>query len=297
MVTAVEPARPLIETRRHKLDIQLPSERLELEVDPLRMSQALSNLLTNAAKYTDEQGQIRLSVSLNPNELTFSVSDTGIGISEGALPRLFELFSRGELAVESGETGLGIGLALVKGLVALHGGAVRAESPGPGQGSTFTIQLPRSVVVQERVRGVVSDAMAAPVGAPGCSVLIADDNHDIADSLALILSSSGYRVRVAYTGTEAWQLASSEQPEALLLDIGMPGMSGYEIARRVRRESWGRGALLLASTGWGQREDKEKAFAAGFDHHLTKPVDPRSTAAARLPSSRDGTSEARPILG
>lgn len=275
VIAAVETARPLIETRQHKLEIQLPSERLELEVDPLRMSQALSNLLTNAAKYTDEQGQIRLTVSLEPNELIFSVSDTGIGISPGALPRLFELFSRGELAMERGETGLGIGLALVRGLVALHGGVVTAESAGPGQGSTFTIKLPRRVVVQERARSVVGEEeVAAPLTAQGCSVLIADDNHDIADSLALILSSSGYRVRVAYSGTEAWELASSGQPEALLLDIGMPGMSGYEIARRVRAESWGRGALLLASTGWGQREDKEKAFAAGFDYHLTKPVDP-----------------------
>ncbi len=274
VIAAVETARPLIETRGHKLDIQLPSERLELEVDPLRMSQALSNLLTNAAKYTDEHGQIRLTVSLDPNELTFSVSDTGIGISTGALPRLFELFSRGDLAMERGETGLGIGLALVKGLVALHGGVVAAESPGPGQGSTFTIKLPRSAVMQEHARSVAREEVAAPLTTQGCSVLIADDNHDIADSLGLILSSSGYRVRVAYSGTEAWQLASGEQPEALLLDIGMPGMSGYEIARRVRRESWGRGALLLASTGWGQREDKEKAFTAGFDYHLTKPVDP-----------------------
>ena len=274
VIAAVETARPLIETRHHKLDIQLPSERLQLEVDPLRMSQALSNLLTNAAKYTDEQGQIRLKVTLAPDELIFSVSDTGIGISSGALPRLFELFSRGELAVERGETGLGIGLALVKGLVGLHGGTVKAESPGLGQGSTFTIKLPRSVVVEGRVPRLVSAETAAPMTGQGCSVLIADDNHDIADSLALILSNSGYRVRVAYSGTEAWQLASSEQPEALLLDIGMPGLSGYEVAHRVRRESWGRGALLLASTGWGQREDKEKAFEAGFDYHLTKPVDP-----------------------
>jgi signal transduction histidine kinase/ActR/RegA family two-component response regulator len=274
VTAAVETARPLIETRLHQLDIQLPSERLELEVDALRMSQALSNLLTNAAKYTDEHGQIRLIVAVDANEVSFSVSDTGIGISASALPRLFELFSRGELAVERGETGLGIGLALVKGLVALHGGVVKAESPGPGQGSTFTIKLPRSLVVQGRVARVVSDATPAPMVAQGCNVLIADDNRDIADSLALILSSSGYRVRVAYSGTEAWELAFSGQPEALLLDIGMPGMSGYEIARRVRRESWGRGALLLASTGWGQHEDKAKAFEAGFDYHLTKPVDP-----------------------
>jgi len=273
VTAAVETARPLIETRGHRLDIQLPSERLELEVDPLRMSQALSNLLTNAAKYTDEHGEIHLIVTL-ADELTFTVSDTGMGISENALPRLFELFSRGELAVERGETGLGIGLALVKGLVALHGGSVQAASAGPGQGSTFTIKLPRTVIVREQARRIASETIVTPLAAQGCSVLIADDNHDIADSLALILSSSGYRVRVAYSGTEAWQLAQTHQPEALLLDIGMPGMTGYEIAARVRRESWGRGALLLASTGWGQREDKDKAFAAGFDYHLTKPVDP-----------------------
>lgn len=274
VTAAVETARPLIETRRHKLDIVLPREQLELEVDALRISQALSNLLTNAAKYTDEHGAIRLTVAVDPNDLTFSVTDTGIGISANALPRLFELFSRGELALDRGETGLGIGLALVKGLVALHGGTVLAESAGPGQGSTFTIKLPRSLIVHERPRRIASEAAVAPLAPHACSVLIADDNHDIADSLALILGSSGYRVRVAYTGTEAWQLALAEQPEALLLDIGMPGMSGYEIARRVRRESWGRGVLILASTGWGQREDKEKAFAAGFDYHLTKPVDP-----------------------
>lgn len=175
--------------------------------------------------------------------------------------------------IDRSEGGLGIGLALVKGLVALHGGTVEAQSAGVGQGSLFTIRLPAEVVH----RGARSDAQLAlrpDAARPQCSVLIADDNRDAADSLALLLQMSGYELHVCHGGRQALALARRARPNALVLDIGMPGMSGYELARQIRAEDWGRDALLIAVTGWGQQEDRERSRAAGFDHHLTKPVDP-----------------------
>jgi CheY-like chemotaxis protein len=238
VASAVETARPLIDAKRHSIDIVLPAEAVQLVVDPLRLSQALSNLLTNAAKYTDPAGHIRLVASLAQGSLALSVIDSGIGLAADAMPKLFEMFSQLDSAVDRAEGGLGIGLALVKGLVALHGGTVEASSEGPGRGSTFTINLPRTGVV-------------APKRQP----------------------YAGYDVHLATSGGEALQLARRERPDAMFLDIGMPDMSGYEVAGNVRQEQWGESALLVAVTGWGQPNDKEKARAAGFNHHLTKPVD------------------------
>jgi two-component system, sensor histidine kinase len=271
--SAVETARPLIDSKRHILQLLLPEEPIELMVDPLRLSQAIANLLTNAAKYSDPGGHITVAAALGAQELTVSVQDDGIGLSAASIAQVFEMFSQVDSPIDRSEGGLGIGLALVKGLVALHGGTVAAQSPGVGRGSTFTIRLP-AAVVHHGARSDAQLAMRPDAVKPQCSVLIADDNRDAADSLALLLQMSGYELHVCHGGREALALARRAHPSALVLDIGMPGMSGYELARQIRQEDWGRDALLIAVTGWGQQEDRERSRAAGFDHHLTKPVDP-----------------------
>jgi two-component system, sensor histidine kinase len=273
IASAVETVRPLIEGRRHVLTVSVPDEPMTLEVDPLRLSQVLSNLLTNAAKYTDEGGHIELTVSLEPQDLVIGVCDNGIGLNAEALPKLFEMFSQVEGAKQRSQGGLGIGLALVKGLVALHGGSVSVESPGLGRGSLFTIRLPRRIVMPQALPAEQTGKEPLRAGGGGL-VLIADDNRDGADSLALMLRAAGYDCVVAYSGSEAWEAAVFRHPRVMLLDIGMPGMNGYEVARRVRQHEWGRAVWLIAATGWGQAEDKAEAKAAGFDQHLTKPVSP-----------------------
>ncbi len=270
---AVETARPLIETKHHQLTIQLPNEPLMLMVDPLRMSQSLSNLLTNSAKYMDERGEIILRTHLSSEEIILSVEDRGIGIEPEDQAGLFEMFSQVKSANTRSDGGLGIGLALVKGLVQLHGGTIDVQSAGTGLGSEFRIHLPRSVVVPLWVE-IPQSSPAPPSQTSGQQVLLADDNRDAADSLALFLEMNGYRVTVGYNGTEALQLARRSLPSVMILDIGMPDITGFEVARRVRTEPWGREVYLIAITGWGQKDDKARAIAAGFDHHLTKPVDP-----------------------
>jgi PAS domain S-box-containing protein len=270
---AVETARPLIESKQQQLAIGLPSEPLKMSVDPLRLSQSLSNLLTNATKYTDPEGQIALNVTLTAGELAMTVKDTGIGLEPRTIPALFEMFSQVDSAIDRAEGGLGIGLALVKGLVGLHGGTVEGKSAGVGQGSEFTIRLPRTVVVEQHA--AAQPVQLAQSARPGTAarILVADDNRDAADSMALILEIGGFNVTVAHSGTEALEKARNSMPDAMILDIGMPDMTGYEVARRVRAESWGEHVFMLAITGWGQEEDKERAIAAGFDQHMTKPVD------------------------
>jgi two-component system, sensor histidine kinase len=278
--SAVETARPLIDAKDHTLAIELPRDSIELEVDPLRLSQALSNLLTNAAKYTDAHGKIELSVFQDARGLAIRVTDNGIGIEPHVIQGLFEMFSQIDSAIDRAEGGLGIGLALVKGLAVLHGGSVQATSPGLGKGSEFTIRLPRSVIVASRPAGSDSATAAAALAAPKCKVVIADDNRDAADSLKLLLQLSGYDTFVAYNGQEALEVGARERPTAFILDVGMPDMTGYELARRIRQQAWGRTALLVAVTGWGQDDDKERAKAAGFDHHFTKPVNPEQVEQA-----------------
>jgi PAS domain S-box-containing protein len=271
---AVETARPLIESKQHQLTLSLPQEPVFLTVDPLRISQALSNLLTNGAKYTDIGGHIKLTVALRPEEISLSVADTGIGFESDSMPELFEMFSQVDSAIARSEGGLGIGLALVKGLIELHGGTVEGRSAGPGRGSEFTIHLPRSRVV---LGSGPEEPAHSPPPAPKDlrhKILVVDDNRDAADSLAMLLGMNGYGIHVGHSGNEALQLARQELPHAMILDIGMPDMSGYEVARRIRAERWGSQIYLIAVTGWGQKEDKDRAIAAGFDHHLTKPVDP-----------------------
>ena len=270
---SVETARPLIESKQHQLTIELPTEKISLSVDSLRISQSLSNLLTNSAKYTDSGGDIALKVALSSEEITLSVKDTGIGFELDTLPDLFEMFSQVNPAIARSEGGLGIGLALVKGLVGLHEGRVDATSAGPGLGSEFTIHLPRSLVVMETTSNAVEVAQLSSKEELQHRVLLADDNRDAVDSLAMLLEINGHAISVAYNGSEALTLARQSLPHAMILDIGMPDMTGYEVARQIRAEPWGGSVLLIAVTGWGQKEDKSRALSAGFDHHLTKPVD------------------------
>jgi CheY-like chemotaxis protein/two-component sensor histidine kinase len=283
--SAVETARPLIDAKNHTLTLDLPANPVVLEVDPLRLSQALSNLLTNAAKYTDAQGKIKLAAWQDAEGLAIRVTDNGIGIEPSVIKGLFEMFSQIDSAIDRAEGGLGIGLALVKGLVALHGGTVQAASPGLGRGSEFTIRLPRPVVLERRATGSNKPAPAAQTGPRG-KIVVADDNRDAADSLKLLLELSGYDSFVAYNGQQALELGARERPSAFILDVGMPDMTGYEVARRIRQQAWGRSVLLIAVTGWGQDDDKERAKAAGFDHHFTKPVNPESVEQVLVASLR-----------
>jgi CheY-like chemotaxis protein len=285
---ALEIARPLIDAKKQQLVVALPAEHLKVSCDPLRLSQSLSNLLTNASKYTNAEGCVTLTVELTASELRLAVKDNGIGIDPNATPKLFQLFSQLDSAIDRAEGGLGIGLALVQGLVALHGGRVEVFSAGAGKGSEFTIALPRSLVSIENEILPPAGAAEKHAGSPDIRILMADDNRDAADSLALLLQFQGYRVIVAYTGNEALKLAEEHRPDVILLDIGMPDMSGYDVARRIRQSAWGHSVYLIAVTGWGQAEDKRRAIAGGFDCHLTKPVDPNHITKLLYDLTRQG---------
>jgi signal transduction histidine kinase/ActR/RegA family two-component response regulator len=269
---AIETARPAIDARRHSLSIDVPRTPVQFAADPLRLAQVLSNLLTNAAKYTDPGGQIRLRASAGAEGVTISVTDTGIGIQPDALDSLFAMFSQVQSSQHRSEGGLGIGLGLAKGLVELHGGTIEANSAGKGRGSAFIVRLPVRSLHARRPRDT-SGATSAK--SPGTRVLIADDNVDAAESLAMLLRMEGHEVVVVHDGRQA--LAAFEAappPKVALLDIGMPELDGYEVASRVRQHPLGRDVTLIAVTGWGQDSDKARARAAGFNHHFTKPVEP-----------------------
>ncbi|RPI15765.1 MAG: PAS domain S-box protein [Lysobacterales bacterium] len=269
---AVEAARPVIEARQHELALELPPDEVRLDADALRLAQVLSNLLNNAAKYTDPGGRIRLAATVVDGLVRIVVEDNGIGLPLDARDRLFTMFGQANGAQGRSEGGLGIGLALVKGLVDLHGGRIEAHSDGPGRGSSFLVSLPLPSGSAHSLESV--DGGGAAAAKPGRRILIVDDNHDAADALAMLLRALGHEPRVAYDGATALQLASRFRPEFALLDIGMPEMDGHELARRLRNEPWGRTMHLAALTGWGQDEDRERAYRSGFDRHFTKPVDP-----------------------
>ena len=286
MEAAVETAQPSISAKGHKLIVEWPPDPIRLHADPLRLTQVIANLLTNAAKYTPAGGQITLRAQREADEVLIGVRDNGIGIAASMLTKVFEMFSQIDAGHEHAEGGIGIGLALVKGFVELHGGSAEARSAGPNQGSDFIVRLPINSALQpataaEQPTAVrVPAAASAPETAPATAlararrVLVADDNRDGAEIMALLLQQYGYDVSIAHSGTEALSVAAEAAPDIAILDIGMPGMSGYEVARRIRTEPWGRPMMLIALTGWGQEEDKKKAFEAGFDHHLIKPIDP-----------------------
>jgi PAS domain S-box-containing protein len=273
---AVETARPLIDAKRHALELALPPDLPLLDADPLRVVQILTNLLTNAAKYTDPGGRIRLAAAAAGDQVCFEVSDNGVGIASDQLPDIFEMFRQVKGTLERSEGGLGIGLALTRGLVELHGGRIEAFSDGPGRGARFRVMLPAAVPQAARRGADGEDAGNSADAPPRRKVLVADDNTDAADSLAVMLEIEGYEVHVAHDGLQALDLAERMRPDAALLDIGMPGVDGYGVASRLRSQAWGGELTLVATTGWGQAEDKRRAMAAGFDEHLTKPVNPES---------------------
>jgi PAS domain S-box-containing protein len=270
---AVETARPLIDERHHQLATDVPAQ-LHVNGDPLRLAQVLANLLTNAAKYTNPRGTIRVAATEKRGEIEIVVEDSGIGIAAEDLPKVFGMFAQVRSAQDHAAGGLGIGLALAKGIVELHGGSIVASSAGLGRGSRFTVRLPSAAVI----------AAAAPVagarrdGQQGTNkrILLADDNRDAAESLAIILRLEGHEVELAHDGNSALQSFEQQRPDVALLDIGMPAANGYEVARRIRASAGGREVLLVAITGWAQDADKEESRAAGFDHHLTKPIEPET---------------------
>jgi CheY-like chemotaxis protein len=269
--TAADSSRPSIDARKHTLDIDLPAEPLQVDGDPVRLSQVVLNLLNNAAKYTPEEGKIRLAVEKIGGEVLIRVMDTGIGIPADLLPRVFDLFTQGDRSLDRSEGGLGIGLTLVRRLVEMHGGSVEAYSEGPGLGSEFLVRLPLLTVPQELPGG---EATELPQQKGPRRVLLIDDNRDAAESMTVLLELWGHEVRIAYNGPDALSVAAEFRPDAALLDIGLPGMNGYEVASRLRELPGWREVMLVAVTGYGQDEDLRRSREAGFDHHLTKPVEP-----------------------
>ncbi len=268
---AVETSRPLIESAAHHLSLSMPREAVAVDGDPMRLTQVVSNLLNNAAKYTELGGEISVTVTREDSCVAISVRDTGMGIPADKLPLVFDLFMQVDRRTHRVQGGLGIGLTLVKSLVEMHNGTIEARSDGPGQGSEFIVRLPLSVVA-----GVVGQANAGGNGSAVLShrrVLVVDDNRDAADSLAMLLELLGAEVRVVYCGEDALTLLESYRPAVVLLDIGMPGMDGYEVARQIRNGTQVPEVTLIALTGWGQEADRNRSQRAGFDHHLIKPAD------------------------
>ncbi|MGH8300482.1 MAG: ATP-binding protein, partial [Steroidobacteraceae bacterium] len=265
---AIETARPLLDAKHHGLSLDFPTEATRLDADAVRLAQVFSNLLINAAKYTEPHGRIHLSGCRDGSDIVVSVRDNGIGISVDTMPRLFTMFAQAEGVRNRTEGGLGVGLALVRGIVTLHGGTVHARSDGLGHGSEFTVRLPLRDTVEEPQLDTVEDDSSGA----GLRILIVDDNRDAADTCAALLELSGHHVRTAYSGRQALELAESLRPHAALVDIGLPDLNGYTLAQRIRESSWGQRTLLIAVTGWGHGEDRRRAYEAGFDHHLAKPV-------------------------
>lgn len=270
--SAMEAARPTVQASSHHLSVTLPPEPLYLDADPTRLSQMILNLLNNAAKYTPPGGSISLAARRDGNEAVIVVRDSGIGIPREHLGSVFEMFSQLSPALDRSQGGLGIGLALVRGLAELHGGSVAAFSGGPGTGSEFMIRLPLSAAPGKPASGALPDIPHAA----GMRIVIVDDNADAADSLAMVLELEGHEVRTASDGLAGLTLIGEFAPNAVILDIGLPELNGYEVARRIRRDQPDTGILLIAVTGWGQQHDKQTAVDSGFDHHFTKPVDPRA---------------------
>ena len=270
---AVETVEPIIQGRSQVLTVELPEQPPVVDGDCMRLTQAIANVLGNAAKYTDAGGSIVLQVCARARDVEIRVRDTGIGIPAEVLPKIFDLFTQLDQRMERPQSGLGIGLALVRRLVEMHGGSVSAHSEGAGRGSEFVICLP---LMTPAVLPAVGDQLTAECQAARPQhrrILVADDNLDALESLAALLALNGHEVHRAQDGAAALQAAMRHRPEVIFLDIGMPQMDGYEVARRIRAHEWGKELLLIAVTGWGQESDRQRSFAAGFDFHLVKPVD------------------------
>jgi two-component system, sensor histidine kinase len=283
---AVEIARPLMELRAHELLLMLPSNSLQMIGDGTRLTQVLGNLLINSAKYTPEGGKITLILEAAAKHVVYRVRDNGIGIDPELMPHIFDLFSQGEPAIDRSEGGLGIGLAVVKGIVELHKGSVTAFSEGRGKGAEFVVRLLRETAMTTHDR---SAERRIPVAVPQ-RILIVDDNADLAESMAMLLRLEGHEVRIALDGSSALDLAEEFRPNAALLDIGLPGLNGYQVARELRSRQNSRRLLLIAATGYGQPDDRVRAQEAGFDVHMVKPLDPHfiGSEIAKWASERHG---------
>jgi signal transduction histidine kinase/ActR/RegA family two-component response regulator len=271
---AIETNRPLIDAKRHELVVELPDEPIHVDGDITRLTQVLGNLLHNAGKYTEDGGQIRVSVAGKHPEAVIRVTDTGVGIPSDMLVKVFDLFTQVERPLNRKQGGLGVGLAMVRRLVEMHGGTVEARSDGIGRGTEMVVRLPLHVEGdrnRHRKRRAKEDA---PLQTIGRRILVVDDNRDAADSIALLLEVAGHVVRTAYDGPDALNVASVFKPEVVILDLGLPSMDGFEIAREIEGQAWGKDVALVALTGWGQQEDYRRTTDAGFDAHLVKPVAP-----------------------
>lgn len=267
---AIESSLALMEKSQHTFTVDVSDEPIYIDADSIRIIQIISNLLTNAAKYTPEGGRICLKAFQEESEAVLSVIDSGIGIPSEQLSNIFNMFSQLTPALERSQGGLGIGLALVNGLVKLHGGSIVAHSAGEGKGSEFVVRLPISTSSMETTP-IIENAI--PLVVENKRILIIDDNIDAGESLAMLMEISGHNTRIALNGMSGLSIAQEFNPDVILLDIGLPDINGYEVAQRIRQESWGKKIYLIAVTGWGQSKDKELAIAAGFDKHLTKPIE------------------------
>jgi PAS domain S-box-containing protein len=274
---ALQNAGPLVRSRKHRTKVQI-EEHLALEADPVRLAQVIANLLTNATKYTPLGGLIGITASaIGGDACEFVVSDNGMGLKPGSLERIFEMFSQEDAVLNRPEGGLGIGLALARAIATAHGGTLVAESAGLGKGSRFLLRLPLGNAADVPTTG---DALPADAATCSLRIVVADDNVSAVTLLAELLRMEGHRVHVATDGAQALAMAHAVQPSVLILDIGMPKLTGYEVARAVRLTLWGQQAFLLAATGWGQEADKARAKSAGFDAHFIKPFDPEELLAA-----------------
>ena len=268
--SALETSQPLIRAAGHQLSLELPGEALWLDGDPVRLAQIVANLLNNAAKYTEPGGRIAIAARRREARVELSVRDNGVGIAADVLARLFEMFSRGGGPDRGGQVGLGIGLALARRLAEMHGGSLVAASEGPGRGAEFTLTLPLAAKPEQAATPAAPSARAA---LPARRILIVDDNRDAAQSLGMVLKFLGADVQIAHDGHEALESVRAYEPGVVFLDIGMPGMDGFEVARRIRANGASPRPAIIALTGWGQEGDRQRAREAGFDHHLVKPAD------------------------
>jgi signal transduction histidine kinase len=270
LASAIETSRPLVAAAGHRLDVSMPPVPVWLDADPVRLAQVISNVLTNAAKYTHDGGQITVVATSDGSHARISVRDTGVGIPAHMLERVFELFTQAERGYDRVQGGLGIGLTLARSLLELHGGTIEAHSEGVDRGTEIVIELPLAIALDADAS---EPSSTAPSKRLARRMLVVDDNEDSADTLAMLLRGLGAEVRTANDGRAALELIRAHRPDIVLLDLGMPRMDGCEVARRARQMPEGRTVRLIALTGWGQDEDRERTRAAGFDDHLVKPVD------------------------